>query len=61
MEFGDLSPETEEDPLGFFVISGRDLMEALKRCERGEKADLVLMEIYANGTHEEVSGEPDEA
>jgi hypothetical protein len=42
----------EEKDLGWHVISGLDLLYALRRVEQGEKADLVYMELWANAEHE---------
>ncbi len=38
--------------LGWHVIAGADLLAALRRCEAGESADLVLAELWANADHE---------
>ena len=42
--------------LGWHVISGEELLEALRRCENGEKADLVFAELWANAEHEQAEG-----
>lgn len=46
--------DDEHDPLGWHVISGTTLLEALRRVERGEKADMVYAEHWANAEHEDV-------
>lgn len=33
---------------GWWTISAQDFMDALKRVEDGEKADLIYAEWYAN-------------
>ena len=38
--------------MGWHVISGEDLLDALRRCEAGESADLVMTELWANAEHE---------
>jgi hypothetical protein len=43
--------------LGWHVIAGEDLLEALRRVERGETADLVYAELWANADHERVDGD----
>jgi hypothetical protein len=47
----------DHDPLGWHVISGTDLLMALRRCSAGENADIVYAEMWANSTHENVEGE----
>lgn len=37
--------------LGWHAICGDDLLEALRRVERGETADLVYAELWANSTY----------
>jgi len=34
--------------LGWWAISGAALMDALKRANDGEDADLIYLELYAN-------------
>jgi hypothetical protein len=46
--------EEEEDPLGWHVIGGSALLNALRRIEKGEKADMVYAEMWANAEHEDV-------
>lgn len=41
-------------PLGWHVISGEDLLQALRRCADGEHPDLVYAELWANAGHERV-------
>jgi hypothetical protein len=48
---------TADAPLGWHVISGEDLLEALRRCAAGENADLVYAELWANAEHEKIEGE----
>lgn len=36
------------------VISERDLLAALRRCQQGENADLVYAELYVNASSEQV-------
>lgn len=43
--------------LGWWAIEGDALLAALRRCETGEKADLVYAELYANADVEAVEGE----
>ena len=43
--------------LGWHVISGEDLLDALRRVEQGEAADLVYAELWANADHEHVEGD----
>lgn len=45
-----------DQPLGWHVIAGEDLLAALRRCAAGEAADLVYAEIWANSDHERVEG-----
>lgn len=40
--------------LGWHVISGEDLLTALRRCANGEDPDLVYAEMWANARHESV-------
>jgi hypothetical protein len=52
-----VSDDPDHDPLGWHVISGTDLLNAMRRCSAGENADLVYAEMWANCTHENVEGE----
>ena len=36
--------------LGWWVMSGEQMMRALKRVEAGESPDEVYMELYVNST-----------
>lgn len=45
------------DPLGWHAIPGTLLLDALRRVEAGEKADLVYAELWANAEHEDVTDE----
>lgn len=49
--------DPDHDPLGWHVISGTTLLNAMRRCERGEKADMVYAELWANAEHEHVDGD----
>ena len=51
-----MSEDPDLDPLGWHVICGTDLLNALRRCSAGEKADLVYAELWANSEHEDVAG-----
>lgn len=55
------SDEGEFDSLGWHVIAGTELLELLRRCERGEKADHVYAELWANAEHEQVDPSADGA
>lgn len=44
-------------PLGWWVISGDDLLAMLRRAHGGEDPDVVYAEGYANSNHEDVPGE----
>lgn len=35
-------------PLGWWVIAGTELLDALRRAHNGEAPDLVYAELYAN-------------
>lgn len=39
------------------MIAGTVLLDLLRRCEAGEKADLVYAELWANAEHEDVTGD----
>lgn len=39
---------------GWHVISAQALLDALRRVEAGETADLVYTELWANSEHEHV-------
>lgn len=41
------------DELGWWTISGADLLAALYRVHIGEDPDIVYAELYANSQHEE--------
>jgi hypothetical protein len=50
-----VSAEDEDhDPLGWHVIGGTALLNALRRIEAGEKADMVYAEMWANAEQEDV-------
>lgn len=40
------------DELGWHTISGKHLLDTLRRVEAGEPADLVYAELWANAEHE---------
>lgn len=42
--------------LGWHAISGEQFLDALRRVENGETADLVYAELWANAEHEHVEG-----
>lgn len=48
-----MSEDPEHDPLGWWVISGTALMEALVEVSRGANPHLVFAELYANSDHED--------
>jgi hypothetical protein len=37
--------------LGWWAISGEDLMALLRRVEAGENPNAVYLEVYANSEH----------
>lgn len=43
--------------LGWWSISGEELLEALRKCANGENPDIVYAEMYANSKHEYLDGE----
>lgn len=45
---------TDENELGWHVISGIHLLECLRRVAAGENPDLVFAELWANAEHETV-------
>lgn len=46
MTSGGVSPDPKT--LGWWTISGEDLLRSLRRCATGEDPDLVYAELYAN-------------
>lgn len=38
--------------LGWWVIAGDELLEALRRAHVGEDPDVLYAELYANSEHE---------
>lgn len=40
-----------EDDLGWWVIPGDLLLDALRRVAEGEEPDVVYVELYANCEH----------
>jgi len=51
LELHDQPGDQENHPmtdLGWWAISGAALMDALKRANDGEDADLIYLELYAN-------------
>jgi hypothetical protein len=45
--------DDERDELGWWTISGSDLLDMLRRAANGEDPDLVYAEAYANSDHED--------
>jgi hypothetical protein len=43
--------------LGWHVISGELLLDALRRVGEGEDPDLVYAELWANASHDELDEE----
>lgn len=43
--------------LNWWVISGDDLLAALKRAHSGKDPDLLYAELYANSDVEQVAGD----
>ena len=43
---------TDEDTLGWHVISGIHMLEVMRRCSEGESPDLVFAELWANAKRE---------
>lgn len=41
--------------LGWWVIDGASMLEALRRVAAGEDPDLVYVELYANTEREDVA------
>lgn len=48
-----MSDDTPASP-GWWVLSGEDLLYALRRTHDGEDPALVYAEMYANSEHEHV-------
>jgi hypothetical protein len=46
--------------LGWWAVSGADLLDALRRAAAGEDPDLIYAEMYANSDREQVPGEEGE-
>jgi hypothetical protein len=40
------------EDLGWWTISGEDLLDAMRRAAAGEDPDLIYAEFYANSEHE---------
>lgn len=40
----------------WWVVSGEDMLDMLRRVERGEKPEMVYTEMYANSSIEKVEG-----
>lgn len=49
--------EPIQGDLGWHVISGRDLLDLLRRVADGEAADLVYAEAWANAIHENTASQ----
>lgn len=43
---------TEEGAMGWWVVSGKNLLAMLRRAHDGEDPDLIYAEEYANSDHE---------
>jgi hypothetical protein len=48
-----------DEDLGWHVISGEQLLEALRRVAEGENPDIVYAEIWANADHEVIEPRSD--
>jgi hypothetical protein len=46
------SEPLDSDALGWWTISGVELLKALRRASNGEDPELVYAEYYANSDHE---------
>lgn len=52
---------SDPPPLGWHVISGEELLAALRRVALGESANLVYAELWVNAKHERYDeGDSDE-
>lgn len=40
------------DDLGWWVVHGQVLLDALRRAKEGEDPDMLYAELYANSVHE---------
>lgn len=49
----DAQANTSSAPLGWWAISGDQLLALLRRVHEGEDPDLLYAEEYANGEHSE--------
>lgn len=49
--------DTARNDLGWWSISGEDLLDMLRRAHAGEDPDEVYIESYANSDHEYHDGE----
>lgn len=47
------------DRLGWWVVSGENLLAMLRRAYDGEDPGLIYAEEYANSDHEQVGGRDD--
>jgi hypothetical protein len=47
--------------LGWWAISGDDLLAALKRAHAGDNPDILYAELYANSDTVDVEGDPTDA
>lgn len=48
--------DSQSAPLGWWCVSGEDLLAMLRRCAAGENPDMVYAEEHANADHEHVPG-----
>lgn len=56
---GCVSDSPSEPDLGWHVMPGELLLNALRRVAKGEDPDLVFAELWANADHEQVDGDDD--
>lgn len=51
--------DDDRDPMGWWTISGSELLAALRRAHNGDDPDIVYAELYANSDHETFGGGDD--
>lgn len=56
-----MSPHDDPPPLGWWAISGDDLLILLRRAYAGEDPDLLYAEAYANSERSEDDDEREAA
>jgi len=54
----DLAPAAPRD-LGWWVIQGQAILDALHRVHSGDHPDIVMAELFANAIDERVNDEDD--